>query len=125
VSVARDLDVGKVRSITELCCLRIKVDAWNASEGQLQCKRCQRFGHTLGLCTLVPSRGSRLLILARKPSVVSGTSIWYSPFILARACLMTSRESSRGICVCFSLHVNQGFVTYFPGEQHFSQLGLL
>jgi hypothetical protein len=27
VSVARDLDVGKVRSITELCCLRIKVDA--------------------------------------------------------------------------------------------------
>jgi hypothetical protein len=46
VSVARDPDVAKVRSLTELCFRRIKVETYNAPKGPLQCKRCQRFGHT-------------------------------------------------------------------------------
>jgi hypothetical protein len=39
VSVARGPDVAKVRFLTELCCLRIKVETY-------KCKRCQRFGYT-------------------------------------------------------------------------------
>jgi hypothetical protein len=42
VSVARGPDVAKVRSLTELCGLRIQVETYNAPKGPLQCKRCQR-----------------------------------------------------------------------------------
>jgi len=46
VSVARWPEVSKVRSITELCGLRVSVESYLAPKGSLQCKRCQRFGHT-------------------------------------------------------------------------------
>ena len=46
VSVARGPEVSKVRSITELCGLRVSVESYVAPKGPLQCKRCQRFGHT-------------------------------------------------------------------------------
>jgi hypothetical protein len=46
VSVARGPEVSKVRSITELCGLRVSVESYVAPKGRLQCKRCQRFGHT-------------------------------------------------------------------------------
>jgi hypothetical protein len=46
MSVARGPDVAKVRSITALCGLLVKVETYNAPKGPLQCKRCQRFGHT-------------------------------------------------------------------------------
>jgi hypothetical protein len=45
VSVARGHDVAEVRSRTDLCGLRVKVETYNAPKGPLQCKRCQRFGH--------------------------------------------------------------------------------
>jgi hypothetical protein len=38
--------VAKVRSLTDLCGLRVKVEMYNAPKGPLECKRCQRFGHT-------------------------------------------------------------------------------
>jgi hypothetical protein len=50
VSVARVADVAKLRSLTELCGLRIKVETYNAAKGPPQCKRCQRFGHTQHNC---------------------------------------------------------------------------
>jgi hypothetical protein len=50
LSVARCPDVAKVRSLTELCGLRVKVETYNAPKGPLQCKRCQRFGHTQRNC---------------------------------------------------------------------------
>jgi len=43
--VAREPEVSKVRSITELCGLRVSVESYVAPKGPLQCKRCQRFGH--------------------------------------------------------------------------------
>jgi hypothetical protein len=46
VSVARGPELSKVRSITELCGLRVSVESYVAPKGPLQCKRCQRFGHT-------------------------------------------------------------------------------
>jgi hypothetical protein len=54
VSVARGSDVAKVRSLTELCGLRAKVETYNAPKGTLQCKRCQRFGHTQRNCSYAP-----------------------------------------------------------------------
>jgi hypothetical protein len=54
VSVARGPDVAKVRSLTELCSLRVKVETYNAPKGPLQCKRCQRFGHTQRNCGYAP-----------------------------------------------------------------------
>jgi hypothetical protein len=45
VSVARGPVVAKVRSLTELCGLRVQVETYTATKGPLQCKRCQRFGH--------------------------------------------------------------------------------
>ena len=50
VSVAREPEVSKVRSITELCGLRISLESYVAPKGPLQCKRCQRFGHTQRNC---------------------------------------------------------------------------
>jgi hypothetical protein len=45
VTVARGPEVAKVRSLTELCGLRVSVEKYVAPKGSLQCKRCQRFGH--------------------------------------------------------------------------------
>jgi len=50
VSVARGPEVSKVRSLTELCSLRVSVESYLAPTGPLQCKRCQRFGHTQRNC---------------------------------------------------------------------------
>jgi hypothetical protein len=49
-SVARGPEVAKVRSVTELCGLRLQVQTYMAPKGALQCKRCQRFGHTQRNC---------------------------------------------------------------------------
>ena len=54
VSVARGPEVYKVRSITELCGLRVSVDLDLAPKGPLQCRRCQRFGHTQRSCGYAP-----------------------------------------------------------------------
>jgi hypothetical protein len=54
VSVARGPDVAKLRSLTDLCGLRVKVETYNAPKGPLQCKRCQRFGHTQRNCSYAP-----------------------------------------------------------------------
>ena len=54
VSVARGPEVSKVRSITELCGLRVSVVSYVALKGPLQCKRCQRFGHTQRNCGYAP-----------------------------------------------------------------------
>jgi hypothetical protein len=43
-----------VRSITDLCGLRVSVGSYVAPKGQLQCKRCQRFGHTQRNCGYRP-----------------------------------------------------------------------
>jgi len=45
-SLARGPDVVKVRSLTKLSGLRVTVETYVAPKGPLQCKRCQRFGHT-------------------------------------------------------------------------------
>jgi hypothetical protein len=54
VSVARGPDVAKVRSVTDLCGLRLRVETYNAPKGLLQCKHCQRFGHTQRNCDYAP-----------------------------------------------------------------------
>jgi hypothetical protein len=54
VSSTRDPDVAKVRSLTELCGLRVKVETHNAPKGPLQCKRCLGFGHTQRNCGYAP-----------------------------------------------------------------------
>jgi hypothetical protein len=43
VSVARVPEVSRVRSITDLCSLRVSVGSYVAPKGPVQCKRCQRF----------------------------------------------------------------------------------
>jgi hypothetical protein len=50
ISVARGPEVSKVRSLTELCGLRVSVETYVTPKGPLQCKRCQRFGHTQRTC---------------------------------------------------------------------------
>jgi len=45
--------VSKVRSLTELCGLRVS-ESYVAPKGLLQCKRCQRFGHTQRNCGYAP-----------------------------------------------------------------------
>jgi hypothetical protein len=42
VSVAGGPEVSKVRSLTELCGLRVSVESYVAPKDRLQCKRCQR-----------------------------------------------------------------------------------
>jgi len=54
VPVARGPEVSKVRSLTELCGLRVSVESYLAPKGPLQCKRCQRLGHTLRNCGYAP-----------------------------------------------------------------------
>jgi len=46
VSVARGPEMFRVRSITELYGLRVSVESYLSPKGPMQCKRCQRFGHT-------------------------------------------------------------------------------
>jgi hypothetical protein len=54
VTVARGLEVAKVRSLTDLCSLRVSVETYVAPKGHLQCKRCQLFGHTQRYCGYAP-----------------------------------------------------------------------
>jgi hypothetical protein len=54
VSVARGPEVSRLRSITELCGLRVSVESYVAPKGPLQCNRCQRFGHTQRNCGYAP-----------------------------------------------------------------------
>jgi len=54
VSGARGPEVSRVRSITELCGLRVSMESYLAPKGPMQCKRCQRFGHTQRNCGYVP-----------------------------------------------------------------------
>jgi hypothetical protein len=50
VSVAKGPDVPKVRSLTEQCGLWFSVETYTVAKGPLQCKLCQRFGHTQRYC---------------------------------------------------------------------------
>jgi hypothetical protein len=54
VLVARGPEVAKVRTLTELCDLRVQVETCTAPKGPLQCKRCQCFGHTQRNCGYAP-----------------------------------------------------------------------
>jgi hypothetical protein len=54
LSVARGPDVTKVRSLTEICSVRVQVETYVAPKGPLQFKRCQRFGHTQRNCDYAP-----------------------------------------------------------------------
>jgi hypothetical protein len=54
LSVARGLDVGKLRPLTALCCLQVPVETYRAPKGPPQFIRCQRFGHTQRNCSCVP-----------------------------------------------------------------------
>jgi hypothetical protein len=54
MSVGWGPDVAKVRSPADLCGLRVKVETYTAPKGPLQCKRCQRFGHTQSNCGYAP-----------------------------------------------------------------------
>ena len=54
VSVARGPEVSRVRSITELCGLRVSVESYLAPKGSMQCKHCQRFGPTQRNCGYAP-----------------------------------------------------------------------
>ena len=40
-----------MRSLTELCGLRVMVETFVAPKCPLQCRRCQRFGHTQRNCS--------------------------------------------------------------------------
>ena len=46
--------MSKVRSINELCGLWVSLETYVAPKGPLQCKRCQRFGHTQPNCGYAP-----------------------------------------------------------------------
>ena len=50
VTVARGPMVAKLRALEVLCGLTVKVETYNAPKGPLQCKHCQRFGHTRRNC---------------------------------------------------------------------------
>ena len=54
ISVPRGSEVLKVRSLTEICGLRISAELYVSPSGPLQCKRCQRFGHTQRNCGYAP-----------------------------------------------------------------------
>jgi hypothetical protein len=54
VSVARGPGVQQVRSLSELCGLRVSVETHIAPEGPVQCKRWHLFGHMQRNCGYVP-----------------------------------------------------------------------
>ena len=54
VLVARGPEVLNVRSLTELCGLRVSVESYMTPKGPLQCECCQRFGHTQRNCEYAP-----------------------------------------------------------------------
>jgi hypothetical protein len=54
VSVGRGPDMARLRSLTELCGLRVSVATYIAPKGPLQCKFCQSFGHTQRYCGYAP-----------------------------------------------------------------------
>ena len=54
VWVARKPEVQKVRSLSELCGLRVTEEIYVASKAPLQCKRYQLFGHTQRNCGYTP-----------------------------------------------------------------------
>jgi hypothetical protein len=54
VTVVRGPEVSKLRSLTELCGLRVSVESYVALKGPLQSKRCQSFGHTQRNCVYAP-----------------------------------------------------------------------
>jgi hypothetical protein len=54
VTMRRGPDVSKVRSITQLCGLRTRVEFYTAPKGSLQCRRCKRFGRTQRGCSYTP-----------------------------------------------------------------------
>jgi hypothetical protein len=54
VSVARGPEVAKVRSLTELCGLRLEVQTYTAPKWLLQCERCQRLKHKHPNCGYAP-----------------------------------------------------------------------
>jgi hypothetical protein len=54
ISVARGPEVSKVRSLTELCGLRVSVESYVVPKDPLQYKRSQRFGHTQRNCGYAP-----------------------------------------------------------------------
>ena len=54
VSVARGPEVSRVRSVTELCGLRVSVESNLAPKGPMQCKRCQLLRHTQRNCGYAP-----------------------------------------------------------------------
>jgi hypothetical protein len=54
VSVARGPEVQKVRSLPELCGLRVSVESYVATKRPFQCKRCQCFGNTQRNCGYAP-----------------------------------------------------------------------
>jgi hypothetical protein len=54
VSVVKGPDVARLRSLTELCGLRVSVETYIAPKCSLQCKHCQRFGHTQRYCGYAP-----------------------------------------------------------------------
>jgi hypothetical protein len=56
VSLAQGPDVANMRSLTELCGLRVTVETYVAPKGLFQCKSCQHFGHTQRYCGYVPRR---------------------------------------------------------------------
>jgi len=53
-----------VRSMTELCGLRVSVETYITPKGTLQCKGCQHFGHTQRYCGYAPG----VLLVARLTS---------------------------------------------------------
>lgn len=54
VAAAYGAVVQKVRSVTELCSLRVSVETYMAPKAPLQCKRCEHFGHTQCSCGYAP-----------------------------------------------------------------------
>jgi hypothetical protein len=54
VTVPRGPEVARIRSLTELCGLRVTVETFVAPKDPLQCRRCQRFGHTQRNCGYAP-----------------------------------------------------------------------